>query len=683
MIRRDERRDQNRHDNTPRAALTDPQWSIYETGWDQTTRFRVAVCGRRFGKALALDTRLPSPSGWTTMGEVRQGDALFDELGRPCRVVLTTDVRLGRTCKRLRFDDGCSVIADEDHVWSVHLGAKHVLLTTMELASKLKDSAEIRVQACRALQMPPEPLREAPFRSGLLGHLHGTLGLGRGGVRGSVRQRRALLHGFLKRMDAELTVARGRVQLRGTELARELSELLRSLGYVPFSDGGQVVWGVQSHTTSRLLTDVQQVQSVPVRCIQVNSPSQLYLCSEGMIPTHNTFLMAEEIRRAASLAVRRNVGIENEIWYGAPTFLQAKRVMWARLKRAVPEYWLDGRPNETSCALRLRSGHVIRIVGLDAPDNLRGSGLWFFGGDEWADCSPDAWAEVIRPMLSTSRGHALFIGTPKGFDHFRDAYVLGQPGGDPSYRSFLYTTMDGGNVSADEIAAAQRLLDPRTFRQEYGASFESYAGRVVYAFSRAESVRRRACDISRPIHVGMDFNINPMSATIWQEEGEVTWQVDEISLPTSNTDEMVTEIKRRFGRQGFDPSTRSVDHITIYPDPAGAQRRSSAAGRTDVGILRGAGFRVIAMSSHPPIRDRNNMLNRVFMSADGKRHAFVDPGCVKSIESYERLVYRDGSSEPDKSRGHDHLVDASGYYLFGRNARNALVTGATSHIMER
>ena len=72
-------------------------------------------------------------------------------------------------------------------------------------------------------------------------------------------------------------------------------------------------------------------------------------------------------------------------------------------------------------------------------------------------------------MLSTSQGHALFIGTPKGFDHFRDAYLLGQPDGDPSYRSFMFTTAEGGNVPLEEIAAAERELDPRSFRQEYKA----------------------------------------------------------------------------------------------------------------------------------------------------------------------------------------------------------------------
>ena len=104
---------------------------------------------------------------------------------------------------------------------------------------------------------------------------------------------------------------------------------------------------------------------------------------------------------------------ENEIWYGAPSFKQAKRVFWKRLKKGIPPALIAGKPNETECSITLVSGHVIRCVGLNEYDNLRGSGLWFFLGDEWQDAPPEAWSETIRPMLSTAGGHALFIGTPK------------------------------------------------------------------------------------------------------------------------------------------------------------------------------------------------------------------------------------------------------------------------------
>ena len=116
-----------------------------------------------------------------------------------------------------------------------------------------------------------------------------------------------------------------------------------------------------------------------------------------------TFLAKAEMRRAARLAAKWNVSVEDEIWYAAPTFKQAKRVFWKRLKQAIPASWRAGKPNETECSITLRSGHIIRVVGLDNYDDLRGSGLFFLIIDEWADCKWAAWEEVLRPMLSTCK----------------------------------------------------------------------------------------------------------------------------------------------------------------------------------------------------------------------------------------------------------------------------------------
>ncbi len=587
------------------------------------------------------------------MGAIAVGDRLFDETGAVCRVTFATDVMHERPCNAVMFGDGSMVVADDDHLWSVRVdGGVAQLRRTIELRVFLALGNAIAIPAVPALRFAGGNGRQSD-RSRLW-----WLAMRFGGGNAA--------SGFVSGGERVFSLAR-RVCAR--------------LGLVTRLSCGRLHWDEAEAEQLHRIRRIEPIASRPVRCIAVDSPTRLFLCAESCIPTHNTFLMAEELRRAARLAVRNGIGVENEIWYGAPTFLQAKRVMWSRLKASIPRHWVAGKPNETACVIRLVSGHVIRLVGLDACENLRGSGLWFFGGDEWADCRPSAWLEVIRPMLSTTRGHALFIGTPKGFDHFRDAYLLGQPGGEAGYRSFLYTTEDGGNVPAEELEAARRQLDERTFRQEYCGSFETYAGRVIYAFGRHEHVRPVRYDPSRTVHVGIDFNINPMSATVWQEQGDVVCQIDEIVLPTSNTDELADEISCRYGRDGFEPGRPDVSHITVYPDPAGAQRRSSAGGRTDIGILQERGFRVRALRSHPPVRERMNTVNRQFKTADGQVLAIVDPRCVKSIEAYERLVFREGTSEPDKLSGFDHLVDATGYFLCGR--RIAAGIGVRSTFMER
>ena len=69
------------------------------------------------GKALALDTPLATPSGWTTMGEVRVGDQLYDADGRPTTVVAATDVMMDRACYEVHFSDGSTIVADAEHQW--------------------------------------------------------------------------------------------------------------------------------------------------------------------------------------------------------------------------------------------------------------------------------------------------------------------------------------------------------------------------------------------------------------------------------------------------------------------------------------------------------------------------------------------------------------------------------------
>jgi hypothetical protein len=94
-------------------------------GWSNLARYYTVRPGEltiitgipSHGKALSLDTPLPTPTGWTTMGAVQQGDWLFDETGTPCQVLRTTEVMYGHPCFEVTFSDGTQVIADADHQW--------------------------------------------------------------------------------------------------------------------------------------------------------------------------------------------------------------------------------------------------------------------------------------------------------------------------------------------------------------------------------------------------------------------------------------------------------------------------------------------------------------------------------------------------------------------------------------
>jgi len=361
-----------------------------------------------------------------------------------------------------------------------------------------------------------------------------------------------------------------------------------------------------------------------------------------------TFLSTAELLNRALAKPDQNV------WYVAPTYKAAKEIAWDMLTSQIPMEYV-GKTNETSLSITLKNGSTIALKGAEKPDNLRGRSLDFVVLDEFADMRKEAWYEVIRPSLSDRQGSAaLFIGTPKGRNHFYDLYGKGIDQ-DEGWQSYQYTTIEGGNVPPDEIASAKADLDDRTFEQEYEARFVSYSGVIYYAFKREESVIRHDGDRS-VIHVGMDFNLDPMSAVLMTRRGDTLHVFDEIVMFGSNTDEMVAEIRTRYGN----------GTIVIYPDPASRQRKTSAGGRTDLSILQNAGFDVKVRSSHAAVRDRINSVNSRLLSKDGQRRLFVDPKCKKVIESLERHTYKEGTSQPEKD-GFDHMNDALGYaveYLF-------------------
>jgi len=337
-------------------------------------------------------------------------------------------------------------------------------------------------------------------------------------------------------------------------------------------------------------------------------------------------------------------------WYVAPTYKASKEIAWDMLIATMPKEYI-WKTNETSLTLTLINGSTISLKGAEKPDNLRGRSLDFVVLDEFADMRPEAWYEVIRPSLSDRQGSALFIGTPKGRNHFYDLWTKGTDKTD-GWSSFQYTTIEGGNVEPSEIEQAKRDLDERTFNQEYNAQFVNYKGIIYYNFSREESVQRSKDDGSL-LHVGMDFNLDPMSAVLAIRDGSTLKIVDEIVIYGSNTDEMVDEIKARYPNR----------QICVYPDPAARQRKTSAGGRTDLSILQNAGFSVKVRDKHSAIRDRINSVNARLKSADGERHLIIDPRCKQVIKSLERQTYKEGTSQPDKDSGFDHMNDALGYLI--------------------
>ena len=240
------------------------------------------------GKALALDTPIATPSGWITMGDIRPGDDVLDEQGRPTRVVAISETWHDRPCYRVTFSDGSSLVADEQHEWLTQTRASRKsaqaaavgynrtrnqrtfaqVRTTAEIARTLRcPTQDARfnhsIVNTRPLDLPDADLPIAPYVLGVwlgdgtsaaahftsadpeiamfieaegldvpyLGNLRYNKHIPRPYLRASEEQRRALLAGLLD-TDGTITSS-GNVQLTTTarRLADEAYELIVSLGY--------------------------------------------------------------------------------------------------------------------------------------------------------------------------------------------------------------------------------------------------------------------------------------------------------------------------------------------------------------------------------------------------------------------------------------------------------------------
>ena len=357
------------------------------------------LVARLEGKALALDTPVPTPGGWRTMGDLQPGDAVFDETGAPTTVVAATAPMVGRPCREVTFSDGTRVVADADHQWVTidktgrRRGRALVnVRTTDEIRRTLRANGECNhhvplagpVQYPERIDLPIEPytlgawlgdgtttaaaitsvddeilqqisgegypVRRLAYarhlysigatgrtrdlltgryeRNGTLSSLLRNLGMREGKyvprpyLEASVQQRTALLQGLMD-TDGFVDDIAGRCEFTSVNevLADAVVELAASLGFRPVkTEGRAALNGVDKGPKYRVkftpdrpvfrlprklarqkaadarfhrfraIDVVREVESVPVRCIQVASARGVFLVSRSFIPTHNSSL---------------------------------------------------------------------------------------------------------------------------------------------------------------------------------------------------------------------------------------------------------------------------------------------------------------------------------------------------------------------------------------------------------
>jgi len=418
------------------------------------------------GKALALDTPLPTPTGWTTMGDVVVGDLLLSPDGHPTTVVAATEVMPDRPCYEIAFSDGSRVVADAQHQWlTENRNRPASVVTSAEIAGTALLGPEQRtdhaVSNASAIKSNGAPLPLPPYVLGswlaaacsagagftsenpeismfLAGEAPGDLTallrsldvfnnkhIPAAYLRASETDRRSMLAGL---MDADGTVvgSTGSVQIAiaNERLANDVHEVVVSLGYtcshrtefVGMGGAGSTChWltfstcddvfrvhrkavlhkelrpAATARVARRWITEARRVDSVPVRCVEVDSPDHMYLAGRSMIPTHNSTIGLDICRSASiqhnmasvifSLEMTRNeitmrlLSAEAKIPLNHMRNGHMNDEDWAKLARRMGEvssapFFIDDSPNMTMMeirakARRLKQRHDLRLIVID------------------------------------------------------------------------------------------------------------------------------------------------------------------------------------------------------------------------------------------------------------------------------------------------------------------------------
>jgi len=163
----------------------------------------------------------------------------------------------------------------------------------------------------------------------------------------------------------------------------------------------------------------------------------------------------------------------SHVFYVAPTQGQARDIMWGLLVELGNPVIRSSHINNMQ--ITLINGATISLKGADRPDTMRGVSLKFLCLDEYADMKPEVFEEILRPALADQKGSCLFIGTPKGRNHFYDLFKYAELSGedDETFSAWHFTSYDNETLDPNEIDVAKKSMSTHAFQQEFMASFKN------------------------------------------------------------------------------------------------------------------------------------------------------------------------------------------------------------------
>jgi PBSX family phage terminase large subunit len=359
-----------------------------------------------------------------------------------------------------------------------------------------------------------------------------------------------------------------------------------------------------------------------------------------------TTLAIEEIKGRASIA-------ESRICYVAPTYQQARDIAWAELRnqlRDVADF------NESRLEIKLVNGSIVQLRGWESIETLRGQKFNLVILDEVAMMKSFQllWEEVIRPTLTDMIGEAVFISTPRGFNHFYD--LFNKQDTDKDYKSFHFTSYDNPFLPFDELEKAKQEMSEDRFAQEYMADFRKTQGLVYKEFNRLKHVYTDNPEINViDTLAGIDWGYtNPASAHRTRKDSDRHYWIDSEYYKTGKTTEEIVEY------------VKSLKPNKVYPDPAEPDR-------LDIARKLGLNVREVSKDVEAGIDCVRELLKQ------GRIH--VHSSCLNLIQEFETYMYPEKKPEHNEPelpiKENDHALDEIRYVLF---MNEGSVTNGRAHV---
>jgi len=316
-----------------------------------------------------------------------------------------------------------------------------------------------------------------------------------------------------------------------------------------------------------------------------------------------------------------------------------------------------------------QSSGILTVLGkrwlcksMDNYDPLRGIEVGEIWLDECAYMKEEAYNVIMGRLRDKFGALKVFLTTtPKGFNWLYQKFH--ENGDDKTDENFLIHAVSSENLFLPDgyLDTIRGQYDEKLLAQELGGEFINVtSGSIYYAFSRVAHVKDIEINERFPLWAGVDFNVNPMTATIGQVINDILYVVDEFYLKNSNTEALCKNIISKYG-----------DGVTIVPDSTG-KKMTTNANVSDLQILQRY-FKNVRVAGNPFRVDRYAAVNGAF--SNGK--VVISPRCKYTIKDLESVVYKKGTDKPDTSdKMLTHCSDNLGYLiyrtvnpLFNRNSK--------------